>query len=113
MCMLSDGIVYDFKELKSININDIGRPYLTYIPFFNHNFKVSVCLSVLNQAYLKAASFPLVLPSLAKGVPSEVPALLQEALGTPPLYTDPSSLAQQSMLTTPALLVIGLPYSSG
>lgn len=65
------------------------------------------------QAYLKAASSPLVLPSLAKGVPSEVPALLQQALGTPPLYTDPSSLAQQSLLTAPALLVIGLPYSSG
>ncbi|XP_012690563.1 V-type proton ATPase subunit S1b [Clupea harengus] len=65
------------------------------------------------QACLKAASSPLVLPSLARGVAAEVPALLQEALGTPPLYTDPSSLAQQILLTDPALLVIGLPYSSG
>ncbi|KAG5281827.1 hypothetical protein AALO_G00049240 [Alosa alosa] len=65
------------------------------------------------QACLKVASSPLVLPSLARGVAAEVPALLQDSLGTSPLYTDLSSLAQQSLASDPALLVIGLPYSSG
>ncbi|KAL2104361.1 hypothetical protein ACEWY4_001229 [Coilia grayii] len=65
------------------------------------------------QAYLKMASSLLVLPSLARGVAAEVPALLQEVLGSPPLYTDPSSLTQQSLPTDPALLIIGLPYGSG
>ncbi|XP_062396898.1 V-type proton ATPase subunit S1b [Sardina pilchardus] len=65
------------------------------------------------QACLKVASSPLVLPSLARGVTAEVPALLQETLGTSPLYTDLSSLDQQSLDSGPALLVIGLPYSSG
>ncbi|XP_063064652.1 V-type proton ATPase subunit S1b [Engraulis encrasicolus] len=66
------------------------------------------------QAHLRKASAPLVLPSIDMGVASELAALLQEVLGTPPLHTDPSSLdGLASQLTDPALLVIRLPYGKG
>ncbi|XP_061114728.1 V-type proton ATPase subunit S1-like [Conger conger] len=66
------------------------------------------------EAALRVSQAPLVLPALSLGGSSAVLPLLQQHLGTPPLYLDPSSLAQLRLnASVPALLVIHLPYKPG
>ncbi|KAJ8396996.1 hypothetical protein AAFF_G00010500 [Aldrovandia affinis] len=65
------------------------------------------------ESALQASPSPLVLPALSWGGCSAVLPLLQQHLGTPPLYLDPASLAQLSLNASVAtLLVIRLPYSA-
>ncbi|KAG5836387.1 hypothetical protein ANANG_G00254100 [Anguilla anguilla] len=56
----------------------------------------------------------LVLPMVSWPGVSAVPGLLQEQLGTSPLYLEPATLAQLRLnASAPALLIIRLPYSPG
>ncbi|KAJ8358760.1 hypothetical protein SKAU_G00152850 [Synaphobranchus kaupii] len=56
----------------------------------------------------------LVLPMVSWPGVSAVPGLLQEQLGTSPLYLEPATLAQLRLNSSvPALLIIRLPYSPG
>ncbi|XP_028824776.1 V-type proton ATPase subunit S1-like [Denticeps clupeoides] len=66
------------------------------------------------EASLKEASSQLVLPEISWPVAEKIPSLLQEIVGTSPLYINPATLKEQNLPSAdPALLVIGLPYSSG
>ncbi|KAG9335114.1 hypothetical protein JZ751_005677, partial [Albula glossodonta] len=66
------------------------------------------------EAALQSSPSSLVLPTVSWPGISAVPALLQEQLGTSPLYLEPGTLAQLRLnASVPALLVIRLPYSSG
>ncbi|XP_064155761.1 V-type proton ATPase subunit S1-like isoform X1 [Anguilla rostrata] len=66
------------------------------------------------ESALKASSSPLVLPALSWGGSSAVLPLLQQHLGTPPLYLDPPSLTHLRLnASVAALLVIRLPYKAG
>ncbi|KAJ8370126.1 hypothetical protein SKAU_G00101540 [Synaphobranchus kaupii] len=66
------------------------------------------------ESALQASSSPLVLPALSWGGSSAILPLLQQHLGTPPLYLDPTSLAQLRLnASVPTLLVIHLPYKAG
>ncbi|KAJ8259406.1 hypothetical protein GJAV_G00168920 [Gymnothorax javanicus] len=56
----------------------------------------------------------LILPMVSWPGISAVPGLLQEQLGTSPLYLEPDALAQLRLnASVPALLIIQLPYSPG
>ncbi|XP_061075954.1 ATPase H+ transporting accessory protein 1a [Conger conger] len=68
------------------------------------------------ESALQASPPPssLVLPMVSWPGVSAVPGLLQERLGTSPLYLEPSTLAQLRLnASVPALLIIRLPYSPG
>ncbi|KAJ8410548.1 hypothetical protein AAFF_G00194520 [Aldrovandia affinis] len=66
------------------------------------------------ESALQSSPSSLVLPTVSWPGISAVPALLQEQLGTSPLYLEPGTLAQLRLnASVPALLVIRLPYSTG
>ncbi|KAL4646117.1 V-type proton ATPase subunit S1-like [Arapaima gigas] len=65
------------------------------------------------ESALQSSTFPLVLPALSWPDSSALPGMLQEQLGTSPLYLDPETLAQLRLNATGvALLVFRLPYST-
>ncbi|XP_036390134.1 V-type proton ATPase subunit S1-like [Megalops cyprinoides] len=66
------------------------------------------------ESALQSSPSPLMLPALSWAGSSAVLGVLQQHLGTPPLYLDPSSLTQLRLnASVPTLLVIRLPYSTG
>ncbi|KPP72859.1 V-type proton ATPase subunit S1-like [Scleropages formosus] len=65
------------------------------------------------ESALQSSTFPLVLPALSWPDSSALPGMLQEQLGTAPLYLDPETLAQLRLNSSGvALLVFRLPYST-
>ncbi|KAG7471855.1 hypothetical protein MATL_G00102460 [Megalops atlanticus] len=66
------------------------------------------------ESALRSSPSPLMLPALSWAGSTAVLGVLQQHLGIPPLYLDPSSLAQLRLnASVPTLLVIRLPYSTG
>nr|XP_023664449.1 V-type proton ATPase subunit S1-like [Paramormyrops kingsleyae] len=65
------------------------------------------------EAELRSSASPLVLPALSWPDSGAVPRILQEQLGTSPLYLDPETLSQLRLNASgSSLLIFRLPYST-
>ncbi|XP_048873322.1 V-type proton ATPase subunit S1-like isoform X2 [Brienomyrus brachyistius] len=65
------------------------------------------------EAELRSSASPLVLPALSWPDSGAIPRILQEQLGTSPLYLDPETLSQLRLNASgSSLLIFRLPYST-